>query len=231
MQVPRRELNHRLAIRKSSPPLTFFFIRKFHLPKAACSMTSSLLLIVSLVASNVTHNLSTRVKTNRDGPWEVDLERFAVSWKSERRRKSVAFVRGRRSLRVPEAGCTRNPKLPAARERHVCCLSAAFPTRGKCSHLFSLCSACRRSSVQTSPSEATASPRSSRRLVLAKAMPRVSGFLFVFLVATIVVADAKPTMYKRNQDNVFEPGESVRGCNLLLATPLLGNSCSLGAAN
>lgn len=42
-------------------------------------------------------------------------------------------------------------------------------------------------------------------------MSRFSGILLVLLAAAIAIAvsQAKPTIYKRNQDNVFEPGESV----------------------
>ncbi|XP_076164030.1 uncharacterized protein LOC143144984 isoform X2 [Ptiloglossa arizonensis] len=36
-------------------------------------------------------------------------------------------------------------------------------------------------------------------------MPRVSKILFVLFLAAIAIARAKPTIYKRNQDNVFEP--------------------------
>nr|XP_031827163.1 uncharacterized protein LOC116424642 isoform X3 [Nomia melanderi] len=38
-------------------------------------------------------------------------------------------------------------------------------------------------------------------------MSRFSGILLVLLAATIAIAisEAKPTIYKRNQDNVFEP--------------------------
>ncbi|XP_076662976.1 uncharacterized protein LOC143366086 isoform X2 [Andrena cerasifolii] len=37
-------------------------------------------------------------------------------------------------------------------------------------------------------------------------MSRISGILLLlFIVATIAMVNAKPTIYKRNQDNVFEP--------------------------
>ncbi|XP_017754611.1 PREDICTED: uncharacterized protein LOC108546849 [Eufriesea mexicana] len=36
-------------------------------------------------------------------------------------------------------------------------------------------------------------------------MSRLSSFLLVCFLATIAMACAKPTIYKRNQDNVFEP--------------------------
>ncbi|CAL7952438.1 unnamed protein product [Xylocopa violacea] len=36
-------------------------------------------------------------------------------------------------------------------------------------------------------------------------MSRLSSFLLVCFLAAVAVANAKPTIYKRNQDNVFEP--------------------------
>ncbi|XP_076753961.1 uncharacterized protein LOC143425219 [Xylocopa sonorina] len=36
-------------------------------------------------------------------------------------------------------------------------------------------------------------------------MPRLPCFLLICIFAAIAMANAKPTIYKRNQDNVFEP--------------------------